>query len=628
MRRLRIDDHRLDPLVQKTVNPTNSPKPGGPRAHRRPEPQQRSIGRSGRLRRSFPGPRNVGTAMLLIFVSGPSRPASTNVDGIRLRTAPDQRRNAMESSRKLLARIKARLVRRFCTIAPLPLGLVLVAITAPGALATDRWVPTKYTSIQAAINASVDGDNVWVRPGTYHENINLLGKSITVQSEYSQRATIDGDQRGACVTLDSGKASASLYGFRLVDGSGQYDKKTGQTFGGGICQTAGYLMIADCVVTGCQATWGGALFAGSGAIAEVDNCLLERCNTKTAYNFGGAIAVTDSTLNFDGSTIQDCGTTSYTSGGGGIYAARSGVYCFDALITRNKASSGGGLWLQDSDFNVAAEISGNIAKGSGGGAAVYQCHKQSRFELCQFTYNAADRTSASEGGGLWLVDSVVDLHNCDFLYNRSKAGGALATVLGSVSTIDYCSFRGNSARAGGGIYVNEADFTASNSIIAGNNALFSPAMTYDGGGGIFSFNGAFNLHLCTVTENRALVNASGIFHSGTRGTFPVLMGTIVWGNGGPGLARNIDDRSASQPMFLQECDYEVGDDPHPNLNFQVDPRFDPASFVYDLLPSSPLIDVVQSGSLSTSAYDFDGDPRRRDGNGDGVTWYDCGTQEY
>lgn len=113
----------------------------------------------------------------------------------------------MESSRQPLARINGRLVQRSSTIAPLPVGLVLVAITAPGALATDRWVPTSYKTIQAAVNACVDGDNVWVKPGTYHERVNLLGKSISVWSEYLHRATIDGDQLGACVTLDSGKPS-------------------------------------------------------------------------------------------------------------------------------------------------------------------------------------------------------------------------------------------------------------------------------------------------------------------------------------------------------------------------------------------------------------------------------------
>lgn len=43
-------------------------------------------------------------------------------------------------------------------------------------------VPVVYPTIQAAIADADDGDVVVILPGTYHENINFLGKAITVQS--------------------------------------------------------------------------------------------------------------------------------------------------------------------------------------------------------------------------------------------------------------------------------------------------------------------------------------------------------------------------------------------------------------------------------------------------------------
>ncbi len=43
-------------------------------------------------------------------------------------------------------------------------------------------VPGDFPTIQAAIDAAMDGDEVEVHPGTYNENINLLGKAITVRS--------------------------------------------------------------------------------------------------------------------------------------------------------------------------------------------------------------------------------------------------------------------------------------------------------------------------------------------------------------------------------------------------------------------------------------------------------------
>jgi len=55
------------------------------------------------------------------------------------------------------------------------------------------WVPDDYEKIQDAINASVDGDTVRVRAGTYHEGLRLMGKNIWLESEQGPEVTlIDG----------------------------------------------------------------------------------------------------------------------------------------------------------------------------------------------------------------------------------------------------------------------------------------------------------------------------------------------------------------------------------------------------------------------------------------------------
>ena len=58
-------------------------------------------------------------------------------------------------------------------------ALIATAVEAQ----TIRKVPQDFSTIQGAIVAAQNGDTVRVAPGVYVENINFLGKAITVVSE-------------------------------------------------------------------------------------------------------------------------------------------------------------------------------------------------------------------------------------------------------------------------------------------------------------------------------------------------------------------------------------------------------------------------------------------------------------
>jgi hypothetical protein len=134
-------------------------------------------------------------------------------------------------------------------------------------------VPLDFPTIQEAIDAAVDGDRVLVAPGTYVENINFLGKGITVTSEEGPEVTIiDGNQAGSVVTFDSGEGLASvLSGLTITNGQALYPG------GGGILCNESSPTIINCKIVNNSSTVGGGggiSCWGSSSSPIITNCII------------------------------------------------------------------------------------------------------------------------------------------------------------------------------------------------------------------------------------------------------------------------------------------------------------------------------------------------------------------
>jgi putative cofactor-binding repeat protein len=114
-------------------------------------------------------------------------------------------------------------------------AIVFVAVLFMPALAFSAtiYVPDDYPTIQAAIDASSDGDLILVDPGTYSENIRYYGKAITIKSDQGPWVTvIEGiKQFGSTVQFIDGENRFSMiegftithnYDFPRKDGHGIY----------------------------------------------------------------------------------------------------------------------------------------------------------------------------------------------------------------------------------------------------------------------------------------------------------------------------------------------------------------------------------------------------------------------
>ena len=172
---------------------------------------------------------------------------------------------------------------------------------------TTRLVPSQYATIQAAIDACNDGDDVLVADGTYtgvgNQNINFLGKAIVVASENGPENCMveceTGDNRGFAF-MNGEPNTAVLDGFTIInggtiDGAGiyingssptiehcvLYDNSAG-TSGGGIFVINSSAIISNCTVTGNSAgSSGGGIYLGD-SDADISNLIVSD-NTSGVY---------------------------------------------------------------------------------------------------------------------------------------------------------------------------------------------------------------------------------------------------------------------------------------------------------------------------------------------------------
>ncbi|MHC4945036.1 MAG: right-handed parallel beta-helix repeat-containing protein, partial [Planctomycetota bacterium] len=176
------------------------------------------------------------------------------------------------------------------------------------------YVPDDYSTIQGAIDASVNGDTIIVKPGTYVENIDFKGKAITVTSDQGPDVTIiDGGQPvdpdfGSVVSFMSGEGPDSvLEGFNLTNGSGNL---IGIYYrGGGIC----------CV--------------NSSSPTIVNNII---SGNSADLQGGGVVCLNSSSPTIENNTIND----NSSNFGGGIYLNNSSPKIGNNLFTGNSANQG------------------------------------------------------------------------------------------------------------------------------------------------------------------------------------------------------------------------------------------------------------------------------------------------
>ncbi|GEM_PF-5550265 len=420
---------------------------------------------------------------------------------------------------------------------------VLIAVFSGLSTADVINVPSDQPTIQQAVDAAVDGDEIVVAPGTYNEQINLRGKRITIRSvDPDDPATVS-------ATVVDGGNDRTLPGFPQREGP-VFRANSGETTDTrlvGLTITGG---AANDPSMGSNAMSGGGVQAFIGSTITVDRCAFLNNWSSGA---GGALYVAFS----DSPIINECTFIgNETAGLGGAVSIRLGVVEFASCIFRdNVAALDGGAVYAGGTGSAAESVTytncvferNTTTERSGG--AVASVNKDATFIDCEFRENSADlgrggaishsngmltvtgtgRTpfvanSAGDSGGAISMsgDQRVLLERIDFLENGSVDGGGALSMFRADATITGCDFVENESGDDGGaaeLLGVDATYEVLDSSFEGNSAGGE-------GGAIAVFGASARIEDCLVVGNNA-TRSGGIALSNARRPTVVLRTQIA-----------------------------------------------------------------------------------------------------
>ena len=362
--------------------------------------------------------------------------------------------------------------------------------------------------------------------------------------------------KGGAIYLTANAKNVSFSGGNIMDNHADNGN------GGGIyVHGSNGVKVTGGVISGNNAIEGGGIFVEDGTITISGGDIKSNTGSRGAgIRLDAAAGLTldggyfaGNTSVYEGGALFLGGTSTCTFSNGAIGKTSSGE------VLLNKASKGGGLYLDGGSLDMSGgEITSNEAA-YGGGVYVYATPKLQFQKECLITNNKA----TSHGGGIYVADGTgISLTNGVISHNEAVLGGGLyakggeitisggnindnsALIGGAICNIGGAlSFTGGSitnnvARCGGGIFLSDSgtQMTFGNGLIRNNKAVDGSAHTrttgygYDvsggalalqgTGGGIYIQNGAsmsFTSEDVGIYSNSADTMADDIYSNGSNG---------------------------------------------------------------------------------------------------------------
>ena len=295
----------------------------------------------------------------------------------------------------------------------------LVLILLSLLLNTSLWaeikiVPTEYSTIQAAIDASVVGDTVLVLPGTYFENLIFNGQAIVVGSNFIvtgdtsfiSQTIIDGGGTGHVVLFNSGEDSLTVFsGFTIVNGDAPGNGSFQTFIGGGILCDSASPRLSNLRIKNNHAISGGGIALWQSSEPIIENSWI---GNNTADDDGGGIYCSSELYPIPKPLIKNSKIINNIAGvdGGGIYSFKFRPIIMNSIIRGNQAMEGGGVSYSTAGLGnkltiTNSIIDSNVASIGGGGIAVSGTTRVDIINSTIVRNIAEGNEGLRTGGGIW-----------------------------------------------------------------------------------------------------------------------------------------------------------------------------------------------------------------------------------
>jgi len=503
-------------------------------------------------------------------------------------------------------------------------------------------IPANYLTIQEGINVATSGDTVLVDEGTYSENINFLGKAITVASQFIidgdtnhiNNTVIDGSQpndpdMASVVSFSTGEDTTSIIcGFTITNGEGNYFPAYGMRFGGGIfCYEAGATILNNKITGNNITTTGFAIGGGVWSGNEGGEYWMVIENNTISYN----------TLN----------ATDFEAHGAGIFLetnarVKNNIIEFNEAYSEFSIASGGGFWCRNiGNWTNSIYFSDNVVRdnsvhgnetpsqiGAFGAGLVIQSKSTISDNIIQ-NNNLTSTFWAGAGLFIQYTDERVDIvdnliiNNSGPINANAGAGGGICLWDVNETEINVSGniFINNTAKHGGGFYeLNSYNVKLTNNVFSENNTYI--------GGAIGLFHPASNKKSVlldsfvpriinnTFFGNTATNHAGAIRFNGVQFA-PIIFNCIFWQNDAP-TGKDIYNASSEEITISYsniDDNYIVGSwDGIENIN--EDPMLvDPENDNFHIESESPCAGTgtdsleVNETMFYCPSFDFENEPR-------------------